>query len=118
MSRSDGFTMLEAMLSLAILALIATISIRAYTRGNPGLKYRAAVSEVIAEARAVRRNAQRTGTTAVFNTDVANCDLDLTEHLVFFADGSVRQAELCLIIADRPTVLRTVGLTGEIEVVE
>lgn len=116
MSRSDGFTMLEAMLSLAIVALIATISIRAYTRGNPGLEYRVKIGEVIADARAARRSAVQTGKTIRFKPDAQPCDLEA--ELLFFSDGSAGQADVCLLITDRPTVFRTVGLTGALEVVE
>ncbi|MHA3915835.1 pilus assembly FimT family protein [Halovulum sp. GXIMD14793] len=116
MSRSDGFTILEAMVSLAILAMIMGISISAYRRGNPGLEYRAAVGEVIAAAHEARRRAIRTGTVVSFRAAAEPCD-DPAD-LIFYPDGSVQQMEFCVLLNNRRSTFRATGLTGAVEFVE
>lgn len=116
MSRSDGFTLLEAMVSLAIMALMLTVSISAINRGSPRLERQGEAVKLLAKARAARRHAIETGAPVLFAAEDADCDGEISPRIVFYGDGSASGGEFCITRDGYISRITLDGLTGRMEV--
>ncbi len=67
-----GFTLIELVVALSIVALLAGASAVAYPRFHQSMEYRAAVRGVLGGMSAARTEALKSGSSAVFFVDLAN----------------------------------------------
>lgn len=84
--REAGFSLVEMLVVLAILALVAAVTFPVALRTPPGLEIRAAAADVAATLRFVRAEALSRGEDALFSIDV--------EKRHFWSDKSGRRIAL------------------------
>ena len=82
-TRQAGFTLLEVLVVVAIVALVASVSLPLLHRPFEGLRLQAAASELLAALRATRSAAILRGTEAVLTIDV-------DRHTFGSSTGSIR----------------------------
>lgn len=103
-----GFTLFEALISLAILSLVLTIVVSSARGPSPALRAQSQVAQLIRDAESVRLNAIQNGVATEWEPEVTVCDPENDPKFIFFADGTARGPEICL-----PTLrLRIHPLTG------
>lgn len=115
MSHSEGFTILEAMVSLAITALILSVSVVAISRGSPRLEQQGAMVELLAEARAARRQAIKSGAPVHYASTAVACGSEIPAEITFFSDGSALGDDICIVNDNRTTRIELDELTGRLE---
>jgi prepilin-type N-terminal cleavage/methylation domain-containing protein len=114
-SDSAGYTLLEALVALAILALVAGL-VAGATRGpSPELALRRTAAERTAEAATTRLSAVRAGATRDFTAPDA-CGGPGT--IRFHPDGTAQGPDLCLTKGDRSLRLALDTMTGRLAAVE
>ncbi|MGC1495035.1 MAG: type II secretion system protein [Sulfitobacter sp.] len=106
-----GFTLLETLVALSILAVVSGIAAAALKGPSPRLQLDNAVNEALEVASATRHRAVITQTAAHMPmTDCNNNDVDLW----FFPDGTASNAQVCVTQSGLTRVLRISTLSGRL----
>lgn len=88
MSSSDkGFTLVEVLVTLTILALVTGVSVAAFTR-SPGVRLTGEVREIAAVLRQTRSRSQALGQVQTVAFDVANREILASNWTGDFPDGA------------------------------
>lgn len=107
-----GVTLFEALVVLALLAILTGVALGARRGPSPALELARLVAARSAEAARLRRLAVETGVpTSLEAPD--GCDGATT--LVFLPDGTARGDDLCISVGDRSARLTLDRLTGRLD---
>lgn len=98
-TRSDGFTLIELLVVLTVIALLTSLASPLFQRALPGLEFRAAARDLVADLRNARGQALRSKRTSFVEIDVSARSYKVGE------DGPLgtlpEAAELTLTVAAR-----------------
>jgi len=111
---ADGFTLMETLVALGILALVLGVSATALRGPSPAMQLERAASELIARATAARARAVASGDAV--SVDMPGCG-DAPVAAIFYPDGTALGLQACLRAADLGLTLRISPLTGRLSVV-
>lgn len=106
-----GLTLFEVLISLAILALMASVVIAGRGGPSPALTLNAKVAEVKEHAAGIRREAILQGGDQLWQDDALACDEEPFE-VTYFADGTARGTDICLSVETTQARLKVDPLTG------
>ncbi|KNG93786.1 pilus assembly FimT family protein [Pseudaestuariivita atlantica] len=115
LSRSAGISLLEMLVVLGILGAIMAIAITNLRPPPSRLTLEGRAADLLREAAILRGTAIELGQT--MSLQVPGCDA--ADHAVqFFADGTARGADACLIERGRVVRLRVKPVLGRLTIVE
>ncbi|WP_457645937.1 pilus assembly FimT family protein [Profundibacter sp.] len=114
--RTAGLSLLEALIALAILAMVMGLSASAFRGPSPALRLQKQASGLIQTATTLRQRAIRDGRSFTMQTQGLTCETT-GQPLVFFPNGTASGPDLCLTADTRQTRLRVNALTGRLAVV-
>jgi type II secretory pathway component PulJ len=95
-SDQSGFTVFEAMLSLALLSLILTVAVVVARPPSPALQAEALASDLTRSAVTLRAEAIASNKTKIWTPEDAECEEDIKPLVRFFSDGSASGSDLCI----------------------
>jgi len=112
-SRRAGFTIAEALVVLAVMALV--ISVVAGTRpgASESLQREAEISAFLEAASEKRRDAILTGNKTVLMLTDTRCE-DSPQMITFYPSGTANEATLCFVRGEQTTRFTIDPLTGYI----
>ena len=111
LSARAGFSLLEALVVLGILALVLLASVRAFRPPSPAFRLQELIAEKSAEAAQAQTSAVRTARAVVVEVKDATCSGEPV-WLTFFPDGTASAQDLCLRVGERQATLTLDPLTG------
>ena len=110
-SSDAGFSLLETLIALAILATVTGVAAAALRAPSPGLQLDSAVSELRLEASTTRRRAVTTlARASMVLTDCTGRDVVVW----FFPDGTASGSEVCVTQSGLTRKLRISALSGRL----
>ena len=92
----SGFTLFEALISLAILSLLLAVAVSSAKPPSPALRAKSNAARLVRTAGQVRLTAIETQSTKVWVPGVVACDPDEATEYQFFSDGTAIGPDLCL----------------------
>ncbi len=110
---SAGLSLLEALIALAILALIMGLSASTFRGPSPALRLQKQAAELIGSAATLRQRAIREGDTLQLETKGLACE-GTDQPLSFFPDGTSSGPDLCLTAGDQQLRLQLNFLTARL----
>ncbi|WP_439655617.1 pilus assembly FimT family protein [Sulfitobacter aquimarinus] len=106
-----GFSLLETLVALAILAVVTGVAVSALRQPPPALQLDNAVTQVLRTATTTRNRA--VSTQVRMSMPVADCDGD--DGLIwFYPDGTAKGPEVCVSHAGLVRRLRVSALSGRL----
>lgn len=112
-SQTAGLSLLEALIALAILALIMGLSASAFRGPSPALSLQKQAAELIGTATVLRQRAIRDGDTLSLETKGLTCE-GSDQPLYFFPNGTASGPDLCLSVKDQQLRLQLNMLTARL----
>lgn len=109
-----GFSLLEAMVSLAIIALITGVTLSAARPPSASLRLEQRAARMVANVAEARQRAITTAQTVLLDFPDAECD-GVPPAITFFADGTANGEDLCLSEDDLILTLTINQLTGKLD---
>lgn len=109
-SKRSGFTLFEALISLAILSLVLAVSVSSARAPSPALQAKSEAARLIRSAGTFRLAAINDQETTIWTPDADTCEPEQTVEYKFFADGTAVGPDICLF----ETRLRIHPLTGHL----
>ena len=110
---SSGLSLLEALVALAILALIMGLSASTFRGPSPALRLQKQAAELIGSATTLRQRAIREGKTRQLETKGLTCEVT-DQPLLFFPDGTASGPDLCLMADNQQLRLQLNVLTARL----
>ena len=107
---TTGLSLLEALIALAILAMVMGLSASAFRGPSPTLQLQKQTAELIAAASVLRQRAIRENKTLIMETDTTCNQTD--KHINFFSNGTASGPDLCLSVKEKHLRLSLNALTG------
>ncbi|MEE9455325.1 MAG: prepilin-type N-terminal cleavage/methylation domain-containing protein [Paracoccaceae bacterium] len=116
---SHGFSLLEMLVVLALLASISALGLRAFRPPSPIMRLNAAFAKLTLAASTTRSHAITSGApqTLAFaheTVELSNCKDGPVPPVVFFKDGTTRSVEICMILDGETMQLHIDNLTGRV----
>ena len=111
---SAGLSLLEALIALAILALIMGLSASTFRGPSPALRLQKQAAELVGAAATLRQRAIREAATLELETEGLTCE-DNGQPLSFFPDGTASGPDLCLNVKDQQLRLQLNALTARLK---
>jgi len=108
-----GFSLLEAMISLAIIALITGVTLSTARPPSASLRLEQRAAQVIARVAEARRTAIESARSISLDFPDAPCD-DVVPTLSLFADGTALGGNICLTENELSLTLYVNALTGRL----
>lgn len=119
MSFSKGFTLLEMLVVLTLIAIISTLGLRSFRPPSPSLQLNEMFSEFLLVASTARSRAINLGTpqTLTFiheQFDLSNCQNAPVQSITFFVDGTATPITICAETGGEILQFHIDGLTGRL----
>lgn len=119
MSFSKGFTLLEMLVVLALIAIISTLGLRSFRAPSPSLQLNEMFSEFLLVAsttrsRAINLETPQTLTFEHTQIELSNCQNTPLTPTTFFADGTATPTTICAEIDGKTLQFHIDGLTGRL----
>ncbi|WP_121022160.1 pilus assembly FimT family protein [Litoreibacter meonggei] len=111
--RNAGFTLFEALVSLALIALVLAVGVSAARPPSPALQANAAFARLSKSATQAKLEAITQHRTAKWSPDAPLCEESTSVEFKFFADGTAHGPDLC-ILQMKLRLHRLTGLLQEI----
>lgn len=96
-ARAEGFSLLEALVSIAILAAIMTVFISSRTSPSHTLKVDQAIAEIASNVATSRLQAIRQRTVYEISLGTPSCNGE-DQTVTLFPDGTGQSAPLCILV--------------------
>jgi len=114
-----GFSLLEMLVVLALLASISALGLRTFRPPSPMMRLNAAFTEFTLAAstarnRAITSGAAQTLTFAHETIQLSDCKDSTVPPITFFTDGTARSAEICMALDGKEMQLHIDDLTGRV----
>lgn len=119
MSFSKGFTLLEMVVVLALIAIISTLGLRSFRPPSPSLQLNEMFSEFLLVASTMRSRAihlciSQTVTLEHAEIDLSDCQDAPVPPILFFADGTATPTVICAELSGEILQFQIDGLTGRL----
>lgn len=119
MSFSKGFTLLEMLVVLALIAIISTLGLRSFRPPSPSLQLNEMFSEFLLIASTTRSRAINLATpqTVTFEhaeINLSNCQNAPVSLITFFVDGTATPTTICAETGGEILQFHIDGLTGRL----
>ena len=108
-----GLSLLEALIALAILALVMGLSASAFRGPSPALRLQKEAATLIGAATALRQRAILENKALKMGDSAVPCE-ETDKPLTFFPDGTASSPDLCLTAGDLHLRLTLNALTGRL----
>jgi len=92
-----GFTLFEALISLALIALVLAVGIAAARPPSPALQAQAQISRLGEAAAQARFEAISMNRNVVWEPNIPSCEDEPPPQITFFADGTALGSDLCIL---------------------
>ena len=116
---NDGFSLLETLVTLAILMVILSTVVAGYRPPSDQLKIQRAFSEIVLSMTNTRSFSINSGQTSYLKIEVSdaiasNCAGGTAPTINVFSDGTVSEARFCIEVGKAFLEVKTFPLTGEL----